>query len=104
MGGAASAPTISKEQAQKLCPPQRWAEVESKWSQLADADGMVASPKAFVTASKLNLGIPGTEVDMSNVGVRALMRFTMDQSQYGNLAEIFRKKDDLDEGRRERIH
>ena len=104
MGGAASAPTISKEQAQKLCPPQRWAEVESKWSQLADADGTVASPKAFVTASKLNLGIPGTEVDMSNVGVRALMRFTMDQSQYGNLAEIFRKKDDLDEGRRERIH
>jgi hypothetical protein len=103
MGTAASAPSISREHAKRICPPERWAEVEEKWSQLAEDDGTVSSPKAFVTASKLNLGIPGTTVDLSNVGVRALMRFTMDQSQYGNLAEVFRKKEGLDDERRERL-
>ena len=103
MGTAASAPSISREQAKRICPPERWAEVEEKWPQLAEDDGTVSSPKAFVTASKLNLGIPGTTVDLSNVGVRALMRFTMDQSQYGNLAEVFRKKEGLDDERRERL-
>ena len=78
MGTAASAPSISREQAKRICPPERWAEVEEKWPQLAEDDGTVSSPKAFVTASKLNLGIPGTTVDLSNVGVRALMRFTID--------------------------
>lgn len=104
MGAAASAATISKEQCRELCPPDRWAEIDAKWASLADADGAVPAQTAFVTASKLNLGVPGTTVDMSNVGVRALMRFTMDAEQYGNLAEIFREKNDgLVEDRRERL-
>ncbi|KAH8071507.1 hypothetical protein JL721_4488 [Aureococcus anophagefferens] len=99
MGTAASAPSISREQAR----PSAGAGRRGCGPRLAEDDGTVSSPKAFVTASKLNLGIPGTTVDLSNAGVRALMRFTMDQSQYGNLAEVFRKKEGLDDERRERL-